>query len=87
MEIFTKTKDEFFILLVFPASLASMLLLNPLFLTTNFLFIVAVTSAALLYFMIRWAFVDKSGKLGISAYQYWKKRKDTDGISWTHGSK
>jgi len=87
VNIFKKTKDEFFILLVFPASLIAMLLINPLFLTTNFLFVVAVMSAAVLYFVIRWAFVDNSGNLGINATKYWNRRKDDDGMSWTHGSK
>jgi len=86
VNIFKKTKDEFFILLVFPASLIAMLLINPLFLTTNFLF-VAVMSAAVLYFVIRWAFVDNSGNLGINATKYWNRRKDDDGMSWTNGSK
>jgi len=85
--MFKKTKDEFFILLVFPASLATMILINPLFLTSNILFVVAVMSAAILYFVIRWTFVDKSGNLGINATKYWGNRKDEDGMSWTHGSK
>jgi len=85
--MFKKTKDEFFILLVFPVSLVTMFLINPLFLTTNFLFVVAIMAAAFLYFIIRWTFVDKSGNLGINATKYWGKRKDEDGMSWTHGAK
>lgn len=87
MNLFKKTKDEFFILLIFPASLVAMFLINPLFLTTNFLFAVAVMTAAVLYFILRWTFVDKSGNLGINATKYWSKRKDDDGMSWTHGAK
>ena len=75
MNIFKKIKDEFFILLVFPASLATMILINPLFLTSNILFVVAVMSAAILYFVIRWTFVDKSGNLGINATKYWVTEK------------
>ncbi len=87
MNVFKKTKNEFFILLVFPVSLVMLFLINPLFLTTNFLFVVAVVAAAFLYFTIRWTFVDKSGNLGINATKYWNKRKDDDGMSWTHGAK
>ena len=60
-----------------------MLLINPLFLTTNLLFVVATMSAAILYFIIRWAFIDRTGNLGINATKYWRRRKDEDGMSWT----
>lgn len=87
MKIFKKTTDEFLMLMIFPTSLTSMIVINPLFLTQKFLFVVAIASSAILYFVIRWAFIDNSGKLGISTFQYWKNRKNDDAdTSWTHSS-
>ena len=83
MNLWKRLANELVILLLFPTSLVMMMLITQAWVYEMLMFWVLAATAFLTYVVIRWAFFEKSGNLGISNFEYWIKRKE----SWTHGSK
>ena len=82
MKLLKRISEEIHIFLIFPAVLFMVMLITRVDVYELFMIWVAFATSFFIYIVVRWAFFEKSGNLGVSNFEYWMKRR----TSWTHSS-